>query len=136
MTILGMSPKIASWGFKPRHLVIIVVLLSILTLGLYFFVAKSDAYEEAVHFARTNPEVMKRIGNVSEVSLKFLDGFNIVYSGSGGEASFILSLKSEREESVLDVRLKRVANSWRVEDAYLSTMSEKVIRIQASAKTN
>jgi hypothetical protein len=135
MKILEMSPKIGSWGFKPRHLLIIIVLLSVLVLGLYLFATKSDAYEEAEQFARTNPEVAKRIGNVSEVNLRFLDGFHVTSSGSGGDASFVFGLKGERGESVLDVRLKRVANSWRVEDAYLTTKNEQGVRVFPGAKS-
>ncbi len=134
MKILKASPKIGNWGFRPRHVSIIFVLLSFLVLGLYFFATKSDAYEEAEQFARTNPEIAKRIGRVSEVNFQFLDGFHVASSGSGGDASFVLGLKGEQGESVLDVRLKRVANSWRVEDAYLTTKSEHGVRVLPGAK--
>jgi hypothetical protein len=130
-----MSPKVGAWGFKPRHLLIIVVLLSVLVLGLYLFATKSEAYEEAELFARTNPAVAKRIGNVSEVKFRLLDGFHITSSGSGGEASFVFDLTGERGESVLlDVKLRRVASAWRVEDAFLSSKSEQRIHILSGSK--
>lgn len=118
--------RIGTWLFKPRYLLIVILFL--LTLVVLYFTG-SDAYEDAKHFAQTNPEIAKRIGHVSEVSMRFWDGFHITESGSGGNASLVLELKGEREEAVLDIRLRRIANSWRVEDAYLSTKNEKGISV-------
>lgn len=137
MSALGRAKPTGFFGFKFRHFVIVVVLLVTLCLGLYFFTIQSDAYQEAKHFALTNPEVMNLTGPISEVSLRFWSGFHVTYSGSGGEASFVLSVKSEKEKSILDVRMTRVANSWNVVEAYLSTRSQKGIPIkQQPGKSN
>jgi hypothetical protein len=110
---LSKTTSAGFFGFKLRHLVTVVFLLVTLFVGLYFFTIQSDAYQEATHFALTNPEVMDATGPVSEVSLNFWSGFHVTYSGSGGEASFVLSVKGEKDESVvLDVRMMRTANSW------------------------
>jgi hypothetical protein len=101
-----------------------------LFIGLYFFTIQSDAYQEAKHFALTNPEVMNLAGPVSEATLRFWSGFHVTYSGSGGEASFVLSVKGEKEESILDVRMTRTANSWNVIEAYLTTKNQKGIPIK------
>lgn len=98
--------------------------------GLYLFTIQSDAYQEAEHFALTNSEVVQVTGPVSEVSFNFWSGFHVTSSGSGGEASFIFSLKGEKENSILDVRLARTANSWDVVEAYLSTKNQKGIPIK------
>jgi hypothetical protein len=104
----------------------VAVLVVTLFVGLYFFTIQSDAYQEATHFALTNPEVMNVTGPISEVSLNFWSGFHVTYSGSGGEASFVLSVKGEKDESiVLDVRMMRAANSWNVTDAYLTSKIHK-----------
>ena len=128
------KPLTNAWGFKMRHLVIILVILLALFLGLYLFATRSDAFEEAVHFAKTNPEIARKVGAVSDVNLEFWDGFHLTYSGSGGDASFVFSLKGEKqkEASILDIRMKRVANSWQVEAAYLSTNNEKGVSIVPS----
>jgi len=122
-------------GFKRRHLVVVAVLLLILLVGLYFFTIQSDAYQEAEHFAMTNPEVVSLAGPVSEVSLRFWSGFHVTYAGSGGEASFVLSVKGEKDESILDVRMTRIANSWNVIEAYLSTKNQKGIPIKQKPGT-
>lgn len=118
------------FGFKLRHLVIVAFLLVTLFVGTYFFTVKSDAYQEATHFALTNPEVMNVTGPISEVNLKFWSGFQVIYSGSGGEASFMLSVKGKKDECVLDVRMMRAANSWIVNEAYLTTTNKKGIAIK------
>lgn len=117
------------WKFRPRHLLIVAILLLVLVAGLYVFAIQSDAYKNAEYFALTDPGVAKRTGRISSVGLRFLDGFHITYSGSGGDASFVIGLKGEMGESVLDVRLVRMANSWRVAEAYLSTPNEKNVAI-------
>jgi hypothetical protein len=107
-----------------------------LFIGLYFFTIQSDAYQEAMHFALTNPEVTNVTGPVSEVSLNFWSGFHVTYSGSGGEASFVLSVKGEKAESVVvDVRMMRTANSWNVIEAYLTTKNQKGIPIKQKTGT-
>src|SRR4029077_5351684 len=92
---------------------------------------QSDAYQEATHFALTNPEVMNVAGPISEVNWDFWSGFHIISSGSGGEASFVLNVKGAKDEAVvLDVRMIRAANSWIVNEAYLTTKSQKGIPIK------
>lgn len=120
----------ASLGFTRRHLVVVVALLVILFVGLYFFTIQSDAYQEAKHFATTNQEVISLAGPISEVALRFWSGFHVTYSGSSGEASFVLSIRGGKEESILDVRLTRTANSWTVIEAYISTKGQKGIPIK------
>jgi len=117
-------------GFTHRHLAIVVVFLVTLLIGLYVFTLQSDAYQEAKRFALTNPEVMNLAGPISEVTLRFWSGFHVTYSGSGGEASFVLDVKGGKEESILDVRMTRVANSWNVIEAYLTTKDQKGIPIK------
>jgi len=117
-------------GFRVRHLVIVIIILFILASGLFYYVAQSDAYEVAEHFARTRPEVLNRVGAVSEVRWRFLDGFHLTYSGSGGDASIVLAVRGDKEEVILDIRMRRVANLWDVEAAYVSTKNEKAILIQ------
>jgi len=117
-------------GFKLRHFIIASVLLLALMAGLYLFTIQSDAYQEAEHFALTNLEVMSLTGPISEVNLKFWSGFHVIYSGSDGEASFVLSVKGKKDESVvLDVRMMRAANSWIVNEAYLTSKNHKGIPI-------
>lgn len=123
------SRKAFAWGFRPRHLVMMAAILAVLVVGLYVFVVQSDAYDEAVEFARSNSEIANRVGTVSQVSMRFWDGFHVNYAGSGGDASFVLALRGQREDSVLDVRLKRVANVWRVEEVYLSTKGDKGVKL-------
>lgn len=118
-----------AWGFKPRHLVIIAILLVIFIPALYFFATRSDAFDAADQFSRTSMEVSKRVGTVSDVGLRFLDGFHVTFAGSGGEASFVLDVKGDKGDAVVDVRLRRAANVWRVEHAYLTTKTEKGIPI-------
>lgn len=115
---------------------IVGILLTLLLIGLYYFTIQSDAYQEAEHFALTSPEVARITGPVSKVSLKFWSGFDVIYSGSGGAASFVFSLKGEKEESVLDVRMTRTANSWTVVEAYLTTKSQKGIPIKQKPGTS
>jgi len=123
------------FGFKRRHFVIVAVLLVTILIGVYFSVIQSDAYQEAKHFALTDPEVMNLTGPVSEVTLRFWSGAHVTYSGSGGEASFVLSVKGENEESILDVRMTRAANSWNVIEAYLTTKNQKGIPIKQKTGT-
>lgn len=131
----GVTPT-GFFGFTRRHFVIVAVLLVTLFIGLYFFTIQSDAYQEAKHFALTNPEVMNLAGPVSEATLRFWSGFHVTYSGSGGEASFVLSVKGEKEESILDVRMTRTANSWSVIEAYLTTKNQKGIPIKQKTGTS
>jgi len=73
---------------------------------------------------------MNVTGPISEVSLNFWSGFHVISSGSGGEASFVLSVKGKKDESVvLDVRMMRAANSWIVNEAYLTSKNHKGIPI-------
>ena len=119
------------FGFKLRHFVMVAILLMTLLAGLYFYTIQSDAYQEAEHFALTNPEVVNLTGPISEVSLKFWSGFDVTYSGSSGEANFVLSVRGENDESVLlDVRLMRYANSWKVIEAYLTSTIHKGLPIK------
>ena len=104
----------SSLRIKQRHLIIIAVLLSTLLLGLYFFTIQGEAYKEAERFAKTNAEVLGLTGPISEVGFKFWSGFHVTYAGSGGDASFVLELKVGEGASVLDVRMTRRANSWKV----------------------
>ena len=129
-------PKKGFLGFRFRHLMIVGILLTLLLIGLYYFTIQSDAYQEAEHFALTSPEIARITGPVSKVSLKFWSGFDVIYSGSGGAASFVFSLKGEKEESVLDVRMTRTANSWTVVEAYLTTKSQKGIPIKQKPGTS
>jgi hypothetical protein len=134
MSMLAKSSEGGSWGFKRRHAVIIVVLLVVIISGLYFFATTSDAYDEAEHFGRSNPDVVEKIGPIAAIKFKFLDGFNITYAGSGGDASFVLGLTGQRGEAVLDVRLARAANTWHVEQAYLSTNGMKGLPLLSGNK--
>lgn len=134
MSPLGEDPsKKGFLGFKLRHLVIVGIILAVLLIGLYYFTIQSDAYQEAEHFALTSSEVAQITGPISEASLKFWSGFHVASSGSGGDASFVFNLKGEKEESILDVRLIRTANSWTVVEAYLTTKSQKGIPIKQKA---
>jgi len=134
VSTLGENPlKKGFFGVRLRHLVIVGILLTVLLIGLYFFTIQSDAYQEAERFALTSSEVAQMTGPISEVSLKFWSGFHVASSGSGGDASFVFSLKGEKEESILDVRLIRAANSWTVVEAYLTTKSQKGIPIKQKA---
>jgi hypothetical protein len=109
----------------------VAVLLVTLFVGLYFFTIQSDAYQEATHFALTNSEVMNVTGPISEVNWDFWSGFHVVQSGSGGEASFVLNVKGAKDEAVvLDVRMMRAANSWIVNEAYLTTKTQKGVTIK------
>lgn len=119
----------AGWRFRARHLLILAVLLPLFLFSLYLFAKHSDAYENAEYFARNSAHVTKRIGTVSKVSFRFWDGFDIAPAGSGGEASFVLGVSGSSEGAVLDVRLKRIGNIWRVERAYLTTKTEKAVPI-------
>ena len=134
MSPLGEDPsKKGFLRFKLRHLVIVGILLVVLLIGLYYVTIQSDAYQEAEHFALTSSEVAQIAGPISEASLKFWSGFHVASSGSGGDASFVFSLKGEKEESILDVRPIRTANSWTVVEAYLTTKSQKGIPIKQKA---
>lgn len=126
-------PKKQVLRFRLRHLVIVATLLVVLLAALYYFTIQSDAYQEAEHFALTSSEVAKMTGPISEANLKFWSGFHVASSGSGGDASFVFNLKGEKEESILDVRLIRTANSWTVVEAYLTTKSQKGIPIKQKA---
>ena len=130
---MGGTTPTGFFGFTRRHFIIVAVLLVTILIGLYFFTIQSDAYQAAKHFAVTNPEVVNLTGSVSEVTLRFWSGFHVTYSGSGGEASFVLSVKGEKEESILDVRMTRTANSWNVIEAYLTTKNQKGIPIKQKA---
>jgi len=122
------------FGFKLRHLVIVAFLLVTLLGGLYFSTIQSDAYQEAMHFALTNPEVMNVAGPISEVNWDFWSGFHIS-SGNGGEASFVLNVKGAKDEAVvLDVQMMRAANSWIVNEAYLTSKNHKGIPIKQKAE--
>jgi hypothetical protein len=136
VSVLSGAASRGVWGFKLRHLGIIVILVMSILGGLYLFTIQSDAYQEAEHFALTNSEVIQLTGPVSEVRFKFLSGFHVTSSGSGGEASFVFSLKGEKEESILDVRMARTANSWDVVEAYLSTKNQKGIPIKLKPGTS
>jgi hypothetical protein len=124
------------WGFKPRHALIIAIFLAIYFPLIYLLTISSYAYQQAEHFAQTSPEVIKWTGPISKMSLSFWSGFHVTYSGSGGEASFVLSLKGTNEECILDVRMMRLANSWNVVEAYLSTTAQKGIPIIPKAGTS
>jgi len=133
---LSKTTSVGFFGFKLRHLVVVAFLLVTLFVGLYFFTIQSDPYQEAMHFALTNPEVMNVTGPISEVNLNFWSGFHVIESGSGGEASFVFSLKGKKDESVvLDVRMMRAANSWIVTEAYLTTKNQKGIPIRQKSGT-
>ena len=119
-------------GLKPRHLIVSAILLLALLVGLYLFTIQSDAYMEAERFAMTNPDVHKLTGPISEVGLKFWSGFHVTYAGSGGEASFVLELNAGEAVSILDVRMTRMANSWNVMEAYLTTKTQKGVPIKLS----
>ena len=123
------SRKIFEWGFRPRHLVIIAILLVVVVAGAYLTAIHSDSYEEAVEFARSSPEVTKNIGTVAEVKFRFWDGFHVSNAGSGGDASFVLDLEGQRGTAILDVRLTRAAERWSVAQAYLRTTGKEVTQI-------
>lgn len=123
------EPTKEGWRFRARHLAILAVLLPLFLFALYLFAKYSDAYEQAEYFARNSAHVTKRLGTVSQVSFRFWDGFHIAPAGSGGEASFVLGVSGSSEQAVLDVRLKRIGNLWRVEQAYLTTKTEKAVAI-------
>jgi len=93
---LSKTTSAGFFGFKLRHFVMVAVLLVTILFGIYFFTIQSDAYQEAKHFALTNPEVMDVTGPLSEVNLNFWSGFHVIESGSGGEASFVLSVKGKK----------------------------------------
>lgn len=114
----------------PRHVMIFAVLLSTFLIGLYFFTIQSEAYKAAERFAKTNVEVRELTGSVSEVGLKFWSGFHVTYAGSGGEASFVLELNNEEGTAVLDVRMTRMADSWNVTEAYITTKTQKGVPIK------
>lgn len=119
-------------GFRLRHLVIVVIILSFLAAGLVLYVTQSDAYAVAQNFARTQPIVLEKVGTVSEVRWKYLDGFHLTYSGSGGDATFVFAVVGNKEQVTLDIRMKRVANSWTVETAYMKTASGKPMVIRGT----
>jgi hypothetical protein len=135
MKALTRTTSSGFFGFKRHHLVIVAVLLVTLLVGVYFILIQSEAYEEAQHFALTDPEVRNLTGSISEVNLRFWSGAHVTYSGSGGEASFVLSVKGEKEEAILDVRMTRTANSWNVIEAYLTTKNQKGIPIKQKTGT-
>ena len=124
--------RAGAWGFKPRHLVILLVFLAVFFPGLYLFAIKSDAYEYAEYFARTNPEIAKQCAPL-EVEFRFWEGFHITYSGGDGEANFVLNLRGQKQEvCTLDIRLRRAADLWRVDNAYLATKGGKAIQIKST----
>ncbi|MGE5823149.1 MAG: cytochrome c oxidase assembly factor Coa1 family protein [Bacteroidota bacterium] len=123
------SRKFFEWGFRPRHLVIIAILLVVVVAGAYLTAIQSDSYAEAVQFALSSSEVTNSIGTVAEAKLRFWDGFHVSYAGSGGDASFVLDLKGKHGTAILDIRLTRAAERWRVEQAYLRAAGKEVIQV-------
>ncbi|MBK9308797.1 MAG: hypothetical protein IPM58_17310 [Nitrospira sp.] len=118
------------FSIKKRDVIIIVVLITALFSGLRFFTIQSNAYQKAEQFAKSNSDVLELVGPVSEVNWKFWSGFDVNYAGSGGEASFVFELKGRKSDAVLDVRMKRKANSWNVTEAYVTTDAQKVVSIK------
>jgi len=119
-------------GFRLRHLIVVIIILSMLAIGLFVYVTHSDAYAVAQNFARTQPRVLAKVGAVSELRWRFLDGFHLTYSGSGGDATFVFAVVGAKEKAILDIRMKRIADSWVVESAYMKTPGEKPIAIEGS----
>jgi len=108
-------------GATSRNLVAITVLAIVLIASFYLFATHSDAYEDAVFFAKSNIEIENSIGHVSKVSLDLWEGFEISESGRSGEANFVLKLQGDKCSGVLDIQMHKSAGVWRPYEALLST---------------
>jgi len=99
-----------------RLLVIIcaLVLAAVAVQAVGYVAARnSDAYAEAQRFVRTDQSVVARLGKVSEVSLSPWDS-ELKFTGNTGQASFVVSVTSERGLHRIMVKLEKTANGWSV----------------------
>jgi len=119
-------------GPNLRYFLYFATIVSGLLIWLYFSTIHGEAYREAERFVMTNPDVLKHTGTSSRVGLKFWSGFDVTYAGSGGEASFVLETQGREENFTLDVRMTRVADSWIVREAYISSKKLKGVQIELS----
>jgi len=98
---------------KARHLVALVLFLPLLLLTLYSVTKNTDAYEEAARFVAQDVRVAASIGQVKKTDFEFWKGFEF----TGSNANFSIEATSEKGTFIVDVRLRHVAGTWRVEAA-------------------
>jgi hypothetical protein len=99
-----------------RHWIAMAIVLPLLLVTLYAGTKNSEDYETAERFVAQDPRVATAIGKVQQVGFKFWSGFESV-GGNGGHASYSFSATTDKGEFIVEIRLRRVTGSWRVETA-------------------
>lgn len=113
---------------KARHIVALALFLPLLLLTLYLVAKNTDAYEEAERFVARDIRVATSVGQVKKTNFKFWEGFEF----TGSNANFSIEATSEKDVFIIDVRLRCVAGTWRVEAADIRARDGTQTRIVAA----
>lgn len=95
---------------KARHVVALIVFVSLLLPLLYMATRHTDPYEAAERFLSSDVRVVESVGSVTRIDFKFWDGFHF----NGEEANFTFEVTGSKGASVIEVSLRRSSGVWRV----------------------
>lgn len=104
------------------------IFLPLLLITLYLTTKNTDAYEAAARFVATDARIAASIGPVAKTSFKFWDGFEF----TGSDANFSLDATTDKGKFVVEVHLRYLAGTWRVETADIRARDGTQTRIPAS----
>lgn len=118
---------------KGRHLVALVVFLSLFLALLYVVARHTDAYEAAQRFIASDARVIESVGSVTRVDFKFWEGFHFTSSANGGEANFTFEVVGSKGVSIIEVHLRSSSGVWRVVIADVRSANGATARIVGAA---
>ena len=118
---------------KARHVVALVVFLSLLLSLLYGVTPRTDAYEAAERFVLADARVAESVGSVIRAEFKFWNGFHFTSSSNGGEANFTFEVVGSKKVSTVEVHLRSSSGVWRVVTADVRTSDGATSRIVGTA---
>jgi hypothetical protein len=119
---------------KGRHLVALVVFVSLLLTLLYVVTRQTDAYEAAERFVSSDARVAESVGTVTRIDFKFWEGFQFMSSANGGEANFTFEVVGSKGGiSIIEVHLRSSSGTWRVVTADIRSSEGATSRIVGMA---
>jgi Cytochrome oxidase complex assembly protein 1 len=110
---------------------VIGALLALLavSVAVYFGAVRSEAYQVACNFVRSNPVIESRLGKVEKCRLNPL-GWRIAYGGPNGVANFGLNVAGDKGEGEVFLDMKTDLGEWKVTGAKLRLQDGSFVKVQ------
>jgi hypothetical protein len=114
-----------------KRLLLVVGTVAIGLVVAPYFIARSEPYQIAENYVRTDPLIEEELGTIGGVGLKIL-GNKLTNDGREGSARFALGVEGTRGSGTVFVAMRRHLGVWQVNGADLREASGRTVTLRST----